>query len=385
MLLAAQRGDTEEVSALVDGGADMSAVNEFGMTPLHYAAMMHDGEKMAEVLLKTVVNVEARNYKGQTALHCAGANTYTSTKHVFRLLLEAGANVAAKTNDGATALHYAAENVPLHRCVAKLLELGADVSAADKDGETALHRACLRGRPFLPPGQRSTGVVRLLVHAGADLGAKNKRGQTPLHSASDRYFGGSSVEVLHFLLNQGSDVQARDSDGRTPLHLAVASGYVTYADESGDFAKVLLDAGVGASTQDDSGVAPLHTAASRGDKTHARVLLDAGANVAATDIDGDTALHCAAYMGHMELSQMLLAAGANSESLNTDGETAEDRCRVFECGVSRKMKLKVHPPRTIGLLVLSGDFAVPGVIQTLQAPVPRLETLLIKSGSGLRR
>jgi len=174
LLQAAMAGYTAEVSALVDGGADLAAVDySKRMTALHYAAM-NGGDKIVEVLLTTAVNVEARDYRGQTALHCAGG------ERVFRLLLAAGADVVAKSNDGVTALHFAAKRESLHPCVAELLELGADVSAADKDGDTALHCAI---KAWAHDAARRLEVVRLLVQAGADLAANNKWG-TPLHAAA---------------------------------------------------------------------------------------------------------------------------------------------------------------------------------------------------------
>jgi len=110
-------------------------VDEYGRTPLHYAA--GDGD-------------ESR----------------------VRTLLAAGADASLADDNGWTALHFAAQahSASITRL---LLESGAHVDATDADGNTPLWRAVAvsRGR-----GE----VIVVLRGAGADPHLSNKHGVSPL-------------------------------------------------------------------------------------------------------------------------------------------------------------------------------------------------------------
>ena len=104
---AAERGDHQNMARLIMLGADPHQADEFGMTPLHFAASF-------------------------SRLQC-----------VRLLLHQANANPNASTNDGYTPLHYPVGP----RTMKVLLENGADPSAKNMYGETPLQYYIRRGRP----------------------------------------------------------------------------------------------------------------------------------------------------------------------------------------------------------------------------------------------
>ena len=67
---------------------------------MHWA-VDNDHYTLAHLLLGMGANVEAKDDRGETALH--GAATY-GHESVVRILIEKGANLEAKTNVGKTAL-----------------------------------------------------------------------------------------------------------------------------------------------------------------------------------------------------------------------------------------------------------------------------------------
>ena len=90
--------------------------------------------ELCRLLIKTGAEVDARDYKGSTALIFASTGPFAET---VRLFLEAGADPnAVDRNEHYTALMHAAAEGHLE-VVKVLLEHGADKSPKDVDGDTA--------------------------------------------------------------------------------------------------------------------------------------------------------------------------------------------------------------------------------------------------------
>ena len=110
-------------------------VDEYGRTPLHYAASESRPDEVAR-------------------------------------LLTAGANVNLQDDNGWSPLHFAAQ-ASSPECTSMLLRAGASVSLRDSAGNTALSKAVFSSRG-------SGAVILLLREAGADPLATNKHGVTPM-------------------------------------------------------------------------------------------------------------------------------------------------------------------------------------------------------------
>ena len=215
---------------LFETGADVSAQDKDGWTPLHLAS--REGQlEVAHILIERGVDVSAQDKNGQTPLHLVSQKGHS----------EVGRTLFGNVN----ALRPASQRGKLE--VARMLiEHGADVSAQDEDGWTPLHLALqeettgsrsytYRAWPgCVSPGQgrpdthyiwrrkeRGNWVVaHILIERGADVSTKDKYGLTPLHLASRE----EQLEVARMLIEGGADVSAQDKDGRTPLHLALQRG-----------------------------------------------------------------------------------------------------------------------------------------------------------------
>lgn len=92
----------------------------------------------------------------------------------LRLLLERKADVNARNRRGQAALHYAASQRP--ELAMLLLAAGASVNVVDKNGGTPLHRA-VEGR--------QAELAKLLLDRGAEVNAEEMGGVTPLLIAQD--------------------------------------------------------------------------------------------------------------------------------------------------------------------------------------------------------
>ncbi len=105
LIRAATFGEYNAVKRLLDAGADVNAVGQYGGTALMGAAGMgHD--KIIELLLSKGAKIDQVDDRGMTALMKAAAHTFST----IDLLMEKGADKAIKDKRGYSAYTYATSN-----------------------------------------------------------------------------------------------------------------------------------------------------------------------------------------------------------------------------------------------------------------------------------
>lgn len=270
--------------ALLDGGANVNAVNSAGQTPLYLAV---ENDAMVRALLEAGATLEAPDAEGRTPLHAAIALKCSIT--TVAALLSAGANLEAADAAGRTPLHYALERPG---AVSALLSAGANLEAADAAGRTPLHAAVACD---------ASSTVSALLANGANLEAADATGRTPLHAAAES----GSHRTVAALLAAGATPTAVDHAGRTPLHAAAVRGCAKIVDAllAAETPGALLADRATPRAVDAAGRTPLHTAAMRGFAEIVDALLGALADPNAVDRNGRTPLHCAAKYSHYAASK----------------------------------------------------------------------------------
>ena len=233
---ASQTGDLAKVRALLKSNPSLvSSKDENGDTPLHWAACF-DHKDVAELLLASGADVNAKdgrgltpfegvacgfvtiqtysisldgNARGTATAEPSAPGSYPKSLEVAQLLITKGANVNAGDIQSAP-LFGAIEgrNLPF---ATLLLANHADVNGKMYDGETPLHRAVVHGQK---------AVAELLLANHADVNAKDNDGETPLHYAARL----ARRNVAELLLANHADVNAKDNNGETPLHYAARIG-----------------------------------------------------------------------------------------------------------------------------------------------------------------
>lgn len=157
---AARKGDTAEIEALLDGGADVNAVEM--VTPLVMAALGNHLDAV-HFLLARGADANMESSAIGTALHAAAQRGLVD---IVRVLLDAGANIESRNPDQYTPLMIAALNNRADVVVA-LLEAGADIDAVGiargngmGGGGTvnALHVASFRGETEASEALRNAGA-----------------------------------------------------------------------------------------------------------------------------------------------------------------------------------------------------------------------------------
>lgn len=174
---AAMQGATQDVSRLLQGGADVNAAQADGATALHWAAYHGDADLASR-------------------------------------LLEAGADPSAANRNGSTPMWLAASQGDAAMITA-LLDGGADPNEALPLGRRPLMLAARSGR---------VDAVRVLLDHDADPNAsETERGTTALMQAADQ----GHADVVSVLIEHGADVAA----GSAPV---MRSGRTAALGKSGD-------------------------------------------------------------------------------------------------------------------------------------------------------
>ncbi|XP_054019134.1 NF-kappa-B inhibitor delta [Dryobates pubescens] len=182
-------------------GADPNGADRGGRTALHLAATYGLPRVIQAVMASGVpVNLEARNFEGQTPLHCAvlshnaslqsrgetpgggsGGSPPPSTpqEHLLcvELLLSMGADCRSQElKSNQTVLHLAARagNLPLLHLLLPRPGLAPSIINLQAHGHTALHMAAA-----LPGGPCQEPLLRLLLAWGADPGIRNLEHDLP--------------------------------------------------------------------------------------------------------------------------------------------------------------------------------------------------------------
>jgi ankyrin repeat protein len=230
-MVAAAFGNAEVAEALIELGADVTARNPAGHTPLHIAALAGQAD-VARLLIahRAPVGIRAPAH-GETPLHLAAL---LGRVKVISVLAAEGAEIDLTDNDGVTALQYARLRRQMGAVealaslgariddltdavdagdVARVVELiaqGADVNAPDLFG-APLHHAAAKGR---------TAIAVILIDRGANLeAAGDPDGAHPLHTAALN----GEEDVAQLLIDRGAKIDALDAAGRTPM--MVAAGF----------------------------------------------------------------------------------------------------------------------------------------------------------------
>ena len=201
---AASLGRPEEVELLLRGGAHLEKTEgRYESTPLLAALMKGHvrGSRHAEAaitLLRHGANASATDINGRTPLHFSSRGWGHNT--VSRVLLRFGSFLSAKDQYGHTPLHIAMIQANVEG-VKLLLAKGADVTIRDNRGMDPLFHAV-----FGWDDLRHFKVAQLLHARGADIHSNDDLMKTPLMAAASL----GKPHFLQWLIKKGAVVTAED-------------------------------------------------------------------------------------------------------------------------------------------------------------------------------
>lgn len=193
--------------ALLDRGADISAVNLKGESPLHVAVC--DGHHdFVKTLLDRGADNTLETEGGWPPLSMAAERGFVE---VARILLEYNLEKQIQTGILDVALQRAVPNDHLP-VFSLLISKAPRMSATDAEGRNLLHTCAFGG---------ALKCLEYLLKLGFDLHALDKQRRTCLHHAK-----AWPQNLVDFLLRSGLDPAQPDIDGWTPLYWAAKRGRV---------------------------------------------------------------------------------------------------------------------------------------------------------------
>ena len=222
---------------LLERGADASAIDKHGETPLIAAARIGNAAFVDTLIAREKVDPGALNEallvarehsrypvirlletrgvrselgKDSGLLSAVALGDYAMTDN----LVSGGASLTAKNDAGATPLIVAAEHNHT-AIVGYLLDRGADPNAATSEGKTALHAAADLG---------NRQVIEMLIDRGADVNADAGGLGTPLNAAAKR----ERVNIANYLLERGATPVSVEGDGED--YFGSGLGLLLFAD-----------------------------------------------------------------------------------------------------------------------------------------------------------
>ncbi|KAJ4833133.1 putative E3 ubiquitin-protein ligase xbos32 [Turnera subulata] len=245
LVSAARDGDLQEAKALLECNPRLARYSTFGVrnSPLHYSAAQGHHE-IVSLLLESGVDINLRNYRGQTALMQACQHGHWE---VVLTLMLFNANIhKADYLNGGTALHLAALNGH-SRCIRLLLadyipsigdcwdvlrkrsNYDGSISEFDETalhevlnrpadgGITALHMAALNGHVESVQLLLDLGasVYEVTVEDGSTIDLIGA-GSTALHYGAC----GGNAQCCQLLIARGASLTAENANGWTPLMVA---------------------------------------------------------------------------------------------------------------------------------------------------------------------
>ncbi len=268
LVFAAREGDLESAKLLLDAGAPINQVTEYGWTPL-LTAVNNRNYLLAKYLLEKGADPNLANKGGWTPLYLATDNRnieggdYPVPKpdmdhlDIIRLMLEKGAdpNKKVKDNtltrtiftmqwffeDGATPFIRAAQSSDTE-LLKLLLQYKADPQAVSTLGDNALTVSggigWVEGVTYERSHKENYEAMKMLLDLGLDPNHGNNEGRTALMGAAMK----GRPEVIQLLVDRGAKLDAHDKGNRDTDKVSSAAAGKTW--QPLDYAEGLVRVGV---------------------------------------------------------------------------------------------------------------------------------------------
>lgn len=320
--------DPDIIEAIAHAGADLTATNEAGRTPLRIAARSVRNQKVLLALLRSGASVQDKD----NLLADAEQNPNPQVKQIlleainkipwyksvaFTTALKAGnadelfkelpfVDVNAKDKNNTTALLATLVN-PQADAIKLILKHTTDVNAKYKNTTPVL---------FMAVAQiQDPAIYKALFDAGVFINDTDETGTTALMNLVSK--NGNALALAKFFMDSGADVNIKNKEGNTALMYAVRNRTDT------NLALLLIKYKADVNAVNSDGQTALHLAARYNPNDHlVQELVNAGAALEATDKEGNTPLILSAYNDNNLVAQVLLQAGAKTDAKNKDGKTA---------------------------------------------------------------
>ena len=215
--MAAEKGNVEIIRLLLEYDAVTETLQANGETPAAIplvVAAEQGHTAVVEVLLDGGADINAVDFQGMSAINAALNAPHPETT---QKLLDRGADPEESRRGGVTPLMLAARH-NLTTIADDLISKGVDINAADSsNGYTALSTAIETGH---------VEMARKLIAAGAEVDFTGKNAVGPMLLACNE----AHLETIKLLAEYKADLNASDMTGRNCLHYAIEGDHTVVVD-----------------------------------------------------------------------------------------------------------------------------------------------------------
>ena len=281
MIIAAQKGHTDIIKALLNAGGNPNQTDFKNQTPLLWAASKNHPQ-VIQVLLEAQADTEIKEIKfGQTALMVASIKNH---KESLNFLLKGGASPNVYSNDGITPLLEAVGSQN-SKIVATLLENGADPNLSNKQGVSPL---------IFAASKNNFGILKNLIDHNANINHASTIGETALFAA----VANNQIANTNLLLKKGANPNIHSANGSFPLIVAAALNSPTILTS-------LIKNGADVNFQNNFGNTALIYASANGFIDIVKILLKNGADPTIVQSNGVDALKAADSRNYLTISTLI--------------------------------------------------------------------------------
>ena len=330
----AKDGTIENVRYCVEKRGFANKQNDYGNTPLFFAAGYNPNIEVVEYLVSRWGGVNTKNNRGMTPLHLAALKN--SNVKVLKYLVSKNADFNAKDNKGKIPLDYA--DTEEKQRFLRAVEAARRKREAER--QAAREAWSKTNTIFVVAAKGTTEDLRYFLEVKkVHVNARDQYGKTALHWAAEY----NCVSVLQYLVSQGTDVNAKSNQGWTPLIYARNEENIHFlraserdsrqaaeetrrkqeAKRKHDRDETIRKAGkVNPGYRSDH--PHVFSAAKTGTVVDLHYFLEQCIDVNSTDEHGDTLLHLAAMYGNESVVEYLIDRKANINAVNMNGKTPLD-------------------------------------------------------------
>ena len=318
LIIAAIKGEEDNVARLLELKADPNCRSTKGMTPLMVAASKGHLNVLRQLLKAGALCSSAicdKKIAYDFAVESSQNAAITDPLVLRKYELIKHDLLIQQLNE----LLIQAINAPELKMaeIQHILSLGADVNFKyGVTGKTPLLTTIIKNNDAYHE------LLKLLVAHGADVSQPDRFGTTPLMIAIDD----KAFKTVNFLLENGADVNAQNMTGDSAL-------LISTMENMPHVVKKLIECGANVNAANSSNVTPLMFAAMRGYSKVVDILISKGAIVdidAKDDQDGMSAILASANKGHLSMVQKLVRVGANYLAQNDSYESLMDHAIFSE-------------------------------------------------------
>jgi ankyrin repeat protein len=203
LITAAWQGDEHKVLELIGAGANVNAVNIYGISPLMYATEKNHID-IVKILLFNGADPDLMPYDGYPALIMA---INSRNPEMSAALLNGRAAVNIRDEAGFGPMHHAAYNNDLDH-LELMMEFGGNPNDHNFSGTTPLQIASYYG---------NYEVAAMLLDKGADANLADSLGFKPLMLAAQN----DHIETADLLMHSGADPNTSNKEGLNALGAAI--------------------------------------------------------------------------------------------------------------------------------------------------------------------